>query len=75
MDCKKIMLTDEEENDLNKMLIFYKTLEHSDPLSINGLKKPSNWQINVCRISLKIFENHFLHLRSEIGIVSTMIFV
>lgn len=64
------MLTDKEDINQNKMLILYKTFEHIDPLSTGGLKMPSNWQINVCRISLKIFENHFQNIKSEVKIVS-----
>lgn len=72
--CKNIMLTDKEDIDQNKMLILYKTFEHIDPLSTGrgGLKMPTNWQINVCRISLKIFENHFQNIKSEVKIVSIM---
>lgn len=66
------MLTDKEDIDHNKMLILYKTFEHIDPLSIGGLKIPTNWQINVCRISLKMFENHFQNKKSEVKIVSIM---
>jgi hypothetical protein len=54
------------------MLIFYKTFENIDPPSTGGLKKPSNWQINICHISSKIFEKHFQTICSQIGIVSTM---
>jgi len=64
--CKNIMLTDKEDIDQNKMLILYKTFKHIDPLSTGGLKMPTNWQINVCRISLKIFENHFQNIKSEV---------
>lgn len=66
------MLTDTEDNDSNKMLILYKTFEHIDPLGTGGLKLPSNWQINVCHISLTIFEKHFENIKSENKILSML---
>jgi hypothetical protein len=56
------MLTTEEINEPNQTLILQKTFDHIDFFSSKGMKKPSNFIINICKISLEVFETKKLRL-------------
>lgn len=71
--CKSSMLTKEIINYPNQTLIIQKTFEHIDFFGCEGMKKPSNFIINICKISLKVFECNFETIKSEIGITKKLI--
>jgi len=66
------MLTAEEIDEPNQMLIMHKTFAHIDLFNSNGLKKPSLFIINICKIALQVFESLFETIQSESGIVKKM---
>jgi len=66
-NCKNILIDNNDiYNNSNEILLKHKTFEQFDYLSYDkGLKKPSIWLINVCKISLDICTNTFQTITSE----------
>lgn len=66
-NCKNILVDNNNiHNNSNEILLKHKTFEQIDYLSYDkGLKKPSIWLINICKISLNIFMNTFETIISE----------
>lgn len=70
--CKLTMLTTEKINEAHQILIMNKTFAQIDFFNSNGLKKPSFFIINICKIGLEVSESMFETIQSESGIVDKM---
>lgn len=66
------MLTTEEIDEPNQILILHKTFAHIDLFNSNGLKKPSHFIVNICKIALQVFESLFETIKSQSEIVKKM---
>lgn len=51
------MLTTEEIDEPNQILILHKTFAHIVLFNSYGLKKPSHFIVNICKIALQVFES------------------
>jgi hypothetical protein len=70
--CMSTMLTTEEIDEPNQILIMHKTFAHIGLFYSNGLKKPSIFIINICKTALQVFESLFETIKSKNGIVKKM---
>ncbi|KAL4083018.1 hypothetical protein QTP88_028348 [Uroleucon formosanum] len=55
--CMSTMLTTEEIDEPNQILILHKTFAHIVLFNSYGLKKPSHFIVNICKIALQVFES------------------
>lgn len=72
-NCESSIIEQDILNDPNQLLITFKTFENISYPNDQGLKKPSNYLVSLCKIGLNTFARVFNDIKSEKRFVYQML--